>query len=156
LAYLTINEAEIRLEDRFGITTSLLAGDVDAASYALDAHGPFIGERLDSEQGQAFPRTLNPDYTANAEEDVPERILDWVALKSYQLSAEEEPGVVSESIGMASVSYSSPKTSQTERRLEFLISPYLARGAQTTTVGSSFDTEIYQENYPYRWGLPLP
>jgi hypothetical protein len=154
-SYLGPEQAQIRLA-AYGIDARPSMGDLVAASYELDGQGPFIGERLDSSQTLAFPRTLNPDYTANTDEDVPGRILDWVALKSYQLTNEEEPGVVSESIGLASVSYSTPKTSQTSRRLEFLISPYLARGAQTSVVGSSFDTEIYQENYPYRWGLPLP
>jgi hypothetical protein len=156
VAYLTTDQAEARLEDRFSITATVTEGDLDAASYALDASGPFIGERLDSTQELAFPRNLNPDGTLNTDEDAPSRILDWVALKAYQLSVNEDPLVTSESIGMASKTYATPKGSQTDRRMEALLSVYLDQGASTTTVGSSFDTYIYDEDYPYRWGLPLP
>lgn len=156
MPYLTADQAIDRLDERYGITATITDGDIDAASWELDASGPFIGERLVSTQELAFPRNLNPDGTVNAEEDIPERILDWVALKAYQLTSNEDPGIISESIGISSWTFGRPASSQSERRMEYLIRPYLDRGANTTTVGSSFDTRIYDENYPYRWGLPLP
>lgn len=138
MPYLSTAEAETRLEDRYEIITTLTVGDVDAASWELDANGPFIGERLSSTQELAFPRNLNPDGTENTDTDVPERILDWVALKSYQLTSNEQPGIISESIGMASWTFGKPVSSQSERRMEHLISPYVAEGGNTITVASSF------------------
>lgn len=140
MAYLTTAAAESRLEDRYEIITTLTVGDLDAASWELDASGPFIGERLDSSgvQELAFPRDLNPDGTENTDTDVPARILDWVALKAYQLTSDESSSITSESIGMASWTYATPRHSQNETRMKYLIWPYLATGGKTITVTSSF------------------
>lgn len=137
MAYLTTTEAETWLE-RYEIVTTLTDGDLDSASWQLDAKGPFIGERLSSTQELAFPRNLNPDGTENTDTDVPDRILRWVAFKAYQLTSNDEPGITSESIGMASWSYATPASSQSERRMDDLISPYIAEGGNTITVASSF------------------
>lgn len=122
--YLTADEATEKLADRFGITAELFDGDMDAASDALDAMGPFMGHVSDSSQARMFPRWV-PFFGGT--DQTPEAILDYVALKAYELSTEHEPGVRSEGAGRVNVSYSEPKRSQLERRMAGLLDPYLLK-----------------------------
>lgn len=124
--YLTADEAETLLEDRFGVIFTPTEGDMDAASYEIDASGPFIGTRYDSEQERAFPRSLEPDGTEGAG-TVPDAILDAASLMAYRLSADDPPPVTSEGAGSVSVSYGAPKPSQAERRIARLLAPYLLK-----------------------------
>lgn len=137
--YLTATELEVRLASRFGITAEVTDGDADIASDELDASGPFVGERQAGGQVRAFPRTLNPDGTDNASAEVPPAVLDWVTLRAYALSVDEEPAVKSESIMDSTTVYAEPRRSQTERRMERLLAPYRASQglAGTITVSSS-------------------
>lgn len=123
-SYLTADMAEARLFERYGIESEIFVGDLVIASRELDAR-PLVGEAYDATaQSLAFPRS----YTVPGDEAgmVPEAILDWVALRAYQLATEDEPAVASESAGRVSVSYFRPKISQLERRMRRLLAPYLA------------------------------
>lgn len=115
--YLTADEIIDRLEERFGYQEAeILDGDADAASDDLDSMGPFLGLKAVSTQEREFPR-----YGTAA---VPPRVLDWIALRAYQLATDDEAPVSSESAGRVSVSYFRPKLSQAERRMRNLLAPY--------------------------------
>lgn len=139
--YLSSMDIAARLLSRFGIATTIAVADADIASDELDAQGPFIGEKLVTAQARQFPRNQNPDGSINASATVPWQILDWVALRAYQLSVDEGPAVRSEGAGGVSVSYYNPKISQTEKRMEPLLPPYLANigGFWTIGVASTFE-----------------
>lgn len=111
MMYLTPTEATLRLIDRYGIEATLYMGDVLAASEDLRERGPFV-EAVD----------LTEETTP-----LPDALLDWVSLRAYQLSEEDEPGVESESVRGTSITYARPMQSQTERRLERLVGPYQLR-----------------------------
>lgn len=131
--YLTKARAVSRLTDEeegYGLTPeeagAVTGGDLRLASDALDSMAPFEGERAQRDQEREFPRVMYVgDSRAGA--TVPDAVLDWVALKALELSAEHEPGVRSEGAGRVSVSYSEPKRSQLERRMDGLIEPYLLK-----------------------------
>lgn len=125
-AYLSASDAEARLWARYGAEASLYAGDLETASDALDSMAPFEGERTQHDQEREFPRVVHVGDSRNAA-TVPGAVLDWVALKALELSSEHEPGVRSEGAGRVSVSYSEPKRSQLERRMDGLIEPYLLK-----------------------------
>lgn len=116
-AYLTPTEAASRLS-RYGITQTVEEGDLDAASGQLDALAPFFGDKTDSAQENEFPR--------DGDTVVPDAVLDWVALRAYQLSTDEGPPVERESAGRVSSTYALPKLSQTEKRMGALLHPYLS------------------------------
>lgn len=145
--YLTASEIEDRLDLRFAISTTIQEGDADIASDELDAMGPFIGYKQDSEQERYFPRTINPDGTENTDTDPPPAVLDWIALFAYHTTTPSEatPGIMSESIGNTSRSYASPKISQTERRMERLLQPYFLKVGQRV---GAYDTWRTHESYP--------
>lgn len=126
--YLSAAEAQARLWGRYKIEADIAPGDIEVASDELDAMAPFIDYRYSYDtalQTRQFPRGVT--LAGDTENEVPERILDWVALRAYQLSSDEEPATISESIGGVSVTYAGPKPSQTERRMAGLLSPYLRR-----------------------------
>lgn len=103
--YLTPTEATLRLIGRYGIEATLYMGDVLAASEDLRERGPFV-------------------ETVDLDGELPDALLDWVALRSYQLSEDDDPAIQSEGVRGTSVTYARPMQSQTERRLERLIVPY--------------------------------
>lgn len=127
--YITTSDAETRLLSRFGVTATLTDGDVEIASDELDFMRPFIGAKLvtDGTQERAFPRSITPDGETNEETDVPGAVLDWVVLCAYRLATDDAPPVTSEGAGSVNVSYASPKPSQTDRRMQRLIEPYLLK-----------------------------
>jgi hypothetical protein len=98
---------------------------MEIASDELDGMRPFVGYTGDSAQERAFPRILPPLYEGAAV--TPEAILDWVSLCAYRLATDDAPPVTSEGAGSVNVSYATPKPSQTDRRMEYLISPYLLK-----------------------------
>ncbi len=124
--YLTADEIIDRLSDRFGIEAEILDGDAEIASDELDSMSPFIGARAEESQERDWPRYLRL-WEDPGTPEMPDAVLDWVALKAYSLSIEHEPGVRSEGAGRVSVSYSEPKRSQLERRMSRLLDPYLLR-----------------------------
>lgn len=128
-SYLTNTDAQARLSSRFSITATLAPADLDVASDELDSLAPFIGNKqaTDGTQPRQFPRDANPDGTENTDTAVPEAILDAVALLAYQAVEDEGPAIKSESALDKSVQYSTPKTTQTSRRILALVSPYLKR-----------------------------
>lgn len=140
MAYLTSTQIQTRLTSRFELTATVSEGDADIASASLDASGPFIGAKLDEVQEGQFPRDTKPDGTASTSTAVPESVLDWVALRAYQLATDEESAIQSESISDWRATYAAPKVSQTERRMENLLRPYLADlpGLSSIEVASSF------------------
>jgi len=123
-SYLTPNQAEARLWADHGIEAELTAGELRIASRELDSK-PLTGTAYDPvSQSLEFPRSITvPGDEVGV---VPEAILDWVALRAYQLATEDEPAVSSESAGRVSVSYFRPKVSQLERKMRRLLAPYLA------------------------------
>lgn len=125
--YLTGAEIATRLAARFPDLPEVTVGDGDAeiASAELDAAGPFIGGRLDSDQEHAFPRSVTPAGETNEDTDPPDAVLDWVALNAYRVSRADAPAVTSESARGVSVTYASPAPSQAERRMAGLLAPYL-------------------------------
>lgn len=139
MSYLTEEEAEARLDERYGIAAAPLIGDLEIASSELDSLGPFIGTQLvtDGTQTLAFPRSENPDGTTNAQTDPPDAILDWVALNAYRISVDDPPAITSRSARGLSESYAYPKGSQNERRMAYLLAPYFLR------MGQSVDTRPY-------------
>jgi hypothetical protein len=138
--YLTSTEITTRLSGRFAVTATITAGDAEIASDDLDGAGPFIGAKQASDQPRQFPRTLNPDGTENTSTVAPTAVLDWIALRAHQLSSDEGPAIKSHSVIDESITYASPKTSQTEKRMARLLVPYQRTGAfsSTLTVASSF------------------
>jgi hypothetical protein len=137
-SYETNEQMQTRLSQRFGITAEITVGDADIASNDVDSLGPFIGSRLADDQERQFPRNVNPDGSTNAVTDPPEAVLDWVALRAYQLSNDEDPAIKSETVGRASVVYLRGKLSRIERRMSGLLTPYLISGFGTIEVASTF------------------
>ena len=131
--YLTKAQAVARLTEAdtgYGLPAeqvgTITGGDLRLASDALDGMAPFEGERALAGQEREFPRVVHVGDSRNAAR-VPDAVLDWVALKALELGTEHEPGVRSEGAGRVSVSYSEPKRSQLERRMDGLIAPYLLK-----------------------------
>jgi hypothetical protein len=116
--YQTVAEAEARLQTRFNITAELTIGDVMLAGLDLDGLAPFEGEKTDPGQAREFPR----DGAA----ETPDAVLDWVALRAYALVSEEREGVTRRRVDVLSVEHA-PAYSQTARRLQKLLDPYLQR-----------------------------
>ncbi len=112
-SYLTAAQARDRLA-AFGITHAPSAGALKSASRLLDSYGPFYGARYGANQALAFPRT----YTApgDAENAVPEAILDLVAFLAVKLDTEDEPAVASMSVQhLGSKTFARPKVSRLDR-----------------------------------------
>lgn len=107
MMYLTPEQARLTLVERFGIDKSPMIGDLIAASEELREYAPFVdGVDLDGE--------------------LPDTLLDWVALRAHVLS-EDEPGPVTEdSMSPFTRRYARPEATQNQKRLERLIAPYLA------------------------------
>ena len=126
--YLTRAEAASRLTDPetgYGFTAEeagvISGGDLRAASDELDAMGPFVDSPSDPTQERQWPRNA----PGSSGPGMPDAVLDWVALRAYQLSSDDEPPVRSEGAGGVSVSYAVPKLSQSGKRMERLLAPYL-------------------------------
>lgn len=126
--YLTPTQAASRLAN-YGITVAasdISEGELLVASEALDGMAPFIGERHDENQEWAFPRSVN--ITPDTEGQVPERVLDAVALIAYTEVQDDSPAPIkSESILDHSVTYAAPTLSQSRRRVGTLVRPYQRR-----------------------------
>ena len=131
--YLDGEEIAERLLDRFNITATVGDGDAAIASAELDSASPFIGERQDSEQEHAFPRSVTPAGETNEDTDPPDAVLDWVALNAYRVSSTDAPAVLSWSRSGVSETYASPAPSQAERRMTGLLQPYLRYSGYTST-----------------------
>jgi hypothetical protein len=120
-AYLTPQEATTRLS-AYGLTATPTAAVVLLASDDLDHKGPFIGNPLAEDQHRAFPRDLTVQDDTPSQ--VPARILDWVALRAYQLSRAHEPGVKAEKVDALSATYTRAKRSRPDRLMKNLLKLY--------------------------------
>lgn len=112
MIHMTPGDAQTRLQDRYGIETTVYFGDLLGAGEELRERGPFVAD-------------LNLD-------NPPDALLDWVALRAHTLAADESVSITSESVGDISANYGDSsgtggQLTQNERRLQRLISPYLAR-----------------------------
>jgi hypothetical protein len=126
-AYLTTDDAEERLWANYNIQADVRPGDVASASTELDRYeGPFIGAMRDLTGGQvlAVPRDITPEGYATATDDVPDEVLDWVALRAYELSREDEPPVTSRGLIGASVTYGRAAVPRTTRLMVGLLDAY--------------------------------
>lgn len=123
-SYLTADDAQDRLEDRYGLTSTLNEGDMNAASDELDALRPFLGSKYLTDQERAFPRSIEPDGS-DSDGTVPDDILDAVALLAWLYAEDPGPPVKSESAGGVSVTYASAKRHVNRRRVDALLRPYL-------------------------------
>jgi hypothetical protein len=128
--FLDTDEAEARLQSRYGIEDAgLTAGDLDIAASNLDSRAPFVGEKTHPDQLHQFPRK---GIVSGEDDHVPEEVLDWVALRAYQLATDDKPAVSSERADEVSVTYRFPKRSQTEKRMARLLTPYLRRHGRSS------------------------
>lgn len=114
--YLTAAQIKTRLTERYGVTDPAIDdGDALAASEALRALAPF---------------TLEVDLDATPPE-LPDALLDWVALKALALATDEAGPITAEGMGRSSTSYALPEHSRNGKRARLLILPYLAwKGAR--------------------------
>jgi hypothetical protein len=143
--YLTRSEVLLRLEAYgldAGATDVVTEPDVLAASDDLDAQGPFVGDLADEEQEREFPR--------DDDETPPDAVLNWVALRAYELAKNIPPPVTSSSVGSASSTYASPRVSHVQRRMAGLLDPYIS-----TTGSRGYPARIYPPAVPrpgrYPW-----
>ncbi len=120
-AYLTPAQATSRLA-AYDLDGYPSAGDLLAASMALNDSGPFIGARYAYDQGSVFPRSVT--LAGEEENTVPDSVLDWVALRALSLSEEEPDAVQSASAGGVSVSFARPSVPRRERLMCGLLRPY--------------------------------
>jgi len=122
--YLTGGQAATRLSQRFGIEAEILASTAEIASDDLDFKGPFIGSPAVETQYRAFPRsvTVQDDVVGT----VPSRVLDWVALRAYQLTEEDDAPVTDEKIGSIQVRFARGKRSPQYRLMKNLLHKYRA------------------------------
>ena len=124
MGYLTVEDAQARLFREFREEVELTPGDLVAAAQELDSYGPWIGARKDYEQEFCFPRTINLDKTQNTSGSIPERILNAVVLLAQHVTEDTGPAVTSVSTLDRSVTYDSPKLSQSLSRVQALVRPY--------------------------------
>jgi hypothetical protein len=126
--YLTRSEALLRLE-AYGLTAEqtdvITEPDVESASDDLDGLAPFNGARP-ATQARQFPR-MDAELDAEDNPIIPAAILNWVALRAYEVAANVAPPIRSTGAGRVSVTYDRPKPNQVERRMERLIDPYLLK-----------------------------
>ena len=138
--YLTRSEALLRLE-AYGLdadaTDVVTEPDLLAASNDLDKQGPFVGVPAAEDQERAFPR--------DDDTEPPDEVLFWVALRAYQLAANTAPPVISTGAGRVNVTYSRPKPSQVERRMERLLDPYLSHNASSGYTSRSYPSSVKAE-----------
>lgn len=117
--YMDWGDATLRLEGMMydaDEQDKLSEWDIRHASDDLDRMGPFIGYRP-AGQDREFPREGEGP-------DVPDAVLDWVALRAFELST--NPGTATRSVSAGSVSktYAVPKPSAIRQRMEGLLDPY--------------------------------
>lgn len=138
--YLTTGQATARLA-LYAITAapaSPSAAELAIASDALDQRGNYVGEPASTVQLRSFPRSITiADDLAGA---VPDRVLDWVALRAYQLSIDDAPPIAQEKVGSLGVQYRTSagrgrgKVSRPERLMANLLRAYRAGGASAPII----------------------
>lgn len=101
--HLTPSQAQTRLSQRYGIATTLLIGDLMAASDELDELAPF----------RADVNLTTP----------PDALLDWIALRAAELARESAP----KSVTVQGVSVTPAEMGVSATRRRALIGPYLKR-----------------------------
>lgn len=116
-AYLTEEEAQSLLAERYGFEDAPYIAMLEIASDEVDAMGgPWIGGRYGTSptQQRAFPRSVQPDGTTTSATTsaVPDPVRGYVALRALQLSREPEAPISSKSAGDLSISYAGGKQSK--------------------------------------------
>lgn len=114
MSHITRSAAEVRLSSRFDLDIELLGVHVDMAEQSLKSMAPFNGYRYDVSQVNLFPRTVL--YDGDAENVIPEAVLDYLALyAAYVATYDETTPVTSHSLsGVGSQSFARPKTTKLE------------------------------------------
>lgn len=105
--YLTPAQARTRLIARYDVEAELTIGDLMLASDELDQMAPFEAD-VDVE-------------------NLPDALLDWVALRAHHIAAVDREGFTATRADVLSKTYAWPQLSRTARRLEKLVAPYLKR-----------------------------
>lgn len=137
MAYLTPQQAHDRLST-YEFDSLPSVGALELASRKLDTQGPFRGARYTMPQPLAFPRSFTVE--GDTEGEVPDAILDWVAIEAHKLtgassggSGGDKPPVSSVShSGAGSVTYARPKVSLENQIQAALLSPYLRQTGTMT------------------------
>ena len=127
-SYMTANEAQERLWSRYAIQSVINTGDVAVASYELDSKKyRFLGDAYAELQVLGFPRSIN--LAGDVIGQVPERVLDWVALRARQVSRPSTPPAIKEQVDTLSVEYTHGKRDRVDVLMEDLLRPYVQRSA---------------------------
>ena len=120
-SYLTTAQATARLA-RYSIESSPPVAYLEVASDDLDLKGPFVGEPVEEVQYRAFPRT--PAIRDDVAGTVPNNILDWVALRAYQLTEDDDAPALVEKVDKLAAEYSRGKKSTQARLMKNLLRLY--------------------------------
>ncbi len=122
-AYLTPEQATPRLA-AYSITATPTPAELSLASDDLDYNrGPFVGTRYAPTQLREFPR--DPFVRDDPAGLVPGAVLDWVALRAYQLQIDDEPNVQKERVDTIAIDYTGRgKRSRLSRLMDNLLKPY--------------------------------
>lgn len=97
------------------------------ASDEIDEYRSLMGGPYDLLQPRAFPRSIT--VADDTEGQVPERILDFVSLRAYQLANEDDPPVITESVKGLSTTFTRGRKTLAERIMPQLLRPYVHRGS---------------------------
>ena len=126
---MTPTQAQERLAS-YGLSGTPLPNLLRVASDDLDHRHTYIGAplALPPVQYRAFPRTV--DVQDDPPGAVPGRILDWVALRAYQLGNDDDAPVTSEKVDTLQEQFSRGKRSTQERLMEHLLTEYKASGSK--------------------------
>lgn len=127
--YLTATQAAQRLGAYSLTNTAEYPTDtfLKLASDELDEYNSFLGDRYDLLQPREFPRSIT--IGDDTEGQVPERVLDFVALRAYQLTNELDPPVITESIKGLSTIFTRGRKTLTDRIMPQLMRPYKQRAS---------------------------
>lgn len=129
-AYLTPQDATTRLA-KYGIVSTPAQAFLDVASDDLDTKYHYVGERYDDEQLREFPRSVT--IRDDVEGEVPSNVLDWVALRAYALTEEDDPPIYTEALDGIMIKYGGHgKRSQHHKLMRNLLRFYRSRGGIIT------------------------
>ena len=132
-SYITPDGAQERLWTRYGLKSAINPGDTANATIELDTRSTeFIGDRDDPQQVLAFPRSTT--VAGDLPGVVPERVLDWIALRAHQISKPATPPAIKEQVDTLAVQYTHGKQDRVDILMQDLLRPYVNRWAGAVIV----------------------